>query len=84
MSLGQVQKVLVCQSSQSYDSSGACPPGTSLVVIDAYILAPSSQEQIDQPIDYQLLGQYFAFGFSAIIIFWSLGKGISAVFRVLR
>lgn len=84
MSFGQVQKVLVCQSSQTSDNLGLCPSGQSLVAIDAYILAPSSQDELDSPMDYALLGQYFSFGFCSIIFFWAVGKGIGAVLRVVR
>jgi hypothetical protein len=84
MSLGQVQKVLVCQSSQATDNLGLCPSGQSLVAIDAYVLAPSSQDELDHPIDYSLMGQYFGFGFCSIIVFWGLGKSIGLILRVIR
>jgi hypothetical protein len=87
VSLGQVQSILVCQSSNAVDSTGLCPAGKALTLIDSYVISPASQsyfDQLDQPFDYSVLAQYFALGFSMVISCYLLAKGIGLVMSALR
>jgi hypothetical protein len=85
MSFGQVQTVLVCQNSSQTDTSGLCP-GQAIGTTQAYLLDPSTQTYFEQnqTFDYSVLGQFWAFAFISVIIFWAFGKACGSVLSALR
>ncbi len=90
MALGSIEKIIVCQSTSTYQPAGVCPSGTYPATMDAFVLIPSAGTDLQNLIngnntpDYALLGQFFSFGFLAVLGFWALGRKIGAIFRVLR
>jgi hypothetical protein len=87
MSMGQVQSVLVCQSSSVSDSTGLCPMGKSLVVQEAYVLVPDAGSYLDnfeKTINSDEFGTYFASGFALVMGFYVLAKKFGLIMRVLK
>lgn len=85
--LAQSQNILVCSVSSVLDSSGICPPGQSLSIVQAYVLTEDGYNfftELTNDIDYSQLGQGFGFGFSIVLISYCLGKGIGMLLRTIR
>jgi hypothetical protein len=78
---GQVQSVLVCQSSNvSNDNLGICPIGKSLFVKEYYLVDSSSNNQIE----YESLSQYFSLAFGFVILSYVLGKSVGLVIKAVK
>jgi hypothetical protein len=84
MALGQVQTVLVCQSSSVSNTAGACPAGKTLVAQDAYILVPDSSSYFNETPDFSSYAEFSGLGFGAVLTCYMVGKGFGMLARLLR
>lgn len=85
MSFGQVQSIIVCQSSSVVDNSGLCPVGQSLTRIEAYVLQPNSEELFNNnEISFDDVGAFFAIGFSMVISCYCIAKACGFIFNIVR
>lgn len=85
--LAQSQNLLVCETSVNADTSGLCPPGQSVVIKQAYVLTEDGNNfigDLNGQLDYSQLAQGFAFGFTTVLSFYLVGKGIGMLLRVVR
>lgn len=85
--LGQSQNILVCQASSTADTTGICPSGQSLATVQGYILTNDGFNlfsNFSTDLDYGQLGEAFAFGFTTILMFYCVAKGIGLLFRAIR
>lgn len=87
MSLGQVATILVCQNSSSGSPSTACPPGMSVVAVNAYVLDTTSQSYFDVQsggFDYVQAAQFFGVSFISILGLWLVAKSVGMVIKTIR
>lgn len=86
MSIGSVQKVIICQSSTGSTGS-ICGNDFSPVVQEAYVLSTDSQTQIEmisQPWDIQQSSELFSIVFVATVSFFLITRFIGTILEFIK
>lgn len=85
MSLGQIQSIIVCQSSSVADNSGFCPVGQKLTAVEAYVLQPNAEIFFNtQETSFESVGAFFGIGFGMVITCYCIARSCGFIFNLVR
>lgn len=85
--LGSVQTVVVCTGGGSGWGSAPCPAGSTVSVVQAYLITPSEAAKFDlmaEPFDAATAGAYFGFAFASTVFVWLLALGAGSIIKMVR
>lgn len=90
MMMGTVQNVVVCVAATSADSAqqSVCPPNGSQYfqpqTMQAYVLDPSAQTQLDAPFDYTLAAGFWSLAFCTVVGLYLVSHSVGTVLGFIR